>query len=173
MGRHRKLECVLGMEGTRIKKTPIKIKMSDDEAPPVKQRKVNDKQMAGLRKGMEALKAKRESIAKEREEWEVKKSKGELPPDAPKPKPMNAPKPKVVKVPAPPPPEVIQVERKKRELKPNPMLGEMAALRAEVAALKIAVPAKEVVIEKEVDRVVHKDRVVTGSDMLNQIFGFK
>ena len=41
--------------------------MSDDEAPPAKVRKATDKQMAGLRKGMEALKAKREALAKERE----------------------------------------------------------------------------------------------------------
>jgi hypothetical protein len=32
---------------------------------------------------------------------------------------------------------------------------------------------KEVPVEKIVDRVVHKERVVTGSEMLNQIFGLK
>jgi hypothetical protein len=48
-------------------------------------------------------------------------------------------------------------------------------LRAEVSALKA--PSKEVVIdrivEKPIDRVVHKDRVVTGSDLLNAIFNLK
>jgi len=76
--------------------------------------KPNEKQMAGLRKGMEALKAKREAIAKEREEFEEKQKKGEIPADAPKPKPFNAPKkPKVVVVPsAPAEPEVVYKKRK-------------------------------------------------------------
>ena len=153
--------------------------MSDNEsdAVPVKKekRKVSDKQMAALRKGMEALKTKRETLAKEREQFEEKKAKGEIPADAPKPvAPAKAPK--VVKASVPvPPPEVVIVQRKKRETKPNPALAELAALRAEVSALKT--PAKEVtvekVVEKVVDKVIHKDRVVTGSEMLNAIFGLK
>jgi hypothetical protein len=31
----------------------------------------------------------------------------------------------------------------------------------------------EKVVEKPIDRVVHKDRVVTGSDLLNAIFNLK
>ena len=149
--------------------------MSDTEEPPAKKRKVSEKQMAGLRKGMEALKAKREVLAKEREVHEEKKSKGEIPADAPAPKEVR--KPKAVKVIAPPapPPEVVVVQRKPRTNKPNPMIAEMAALRAEVSALKA--PSKEVVVEKVVDRVVdkvvHKDRVVTGSELLNTIFNLK
>ena len=149
--------------------------MSDTEAPPVKTRKVNEKQMAGLRKGMEALKAKREALAKEREVHEEKKSKGEIPADAPAPKEVRKPKAVKVIAPPPPPPEVVVVQRKPRVAKPNPMVGEMALLRAEMAALKT--PAKEVVVEKvvekAVEKVVHKDRVVTGSEMLNTIFGLK
>jgi hypothetical protein len=142
--------------------------MSDAEpdAPPAKKekRKVSEKQMAGLRKGMEALKAKREVLAKEREIHEEKQTKGEIPADAPK----------VVEAPEPVP-EVVVVQRKPRTNKPNPMIAEMAALRAEMSALKA--PAKEVVVEKVVDRVVdkvvHKDRVVTGSELLNTIFNLK
>ena len=149
--------------------------MSDTEAPPVKTRKVNEKQMAGLRKGMEALKAKREVLAKEREVHEEKKAKGEIPADAPAPKEVRKPKAVKVIAPPPPPPEVVVVQRKPRVAKPNPMVGEMALLRAEMAALKT--PAKEVVVEKvvekAVEKVVHKDRVVTGSEMLNTIFGLK
>ena len=149
--------------------------MSDTEAPPVKTRKVNEKQMAGLRKGMEALKAKREALAKEREVHEEKKAKGEIPADAPAPKEVRKPKAVKVIAPPPPPPEVVVVQRKPRVVKPNPALAELALLRTEVAALKT--PAKEVVVEKVVekpiDRVVHKDRVVTGSEMLNTIFGLK
>lgn len=149
--------------------------MSDTEAPPVKTRKVNEKQMAGLRKGMEALKAKREALAKEREVHEEKKSKGEIPADAPAPKEVRKPKSVKVIAPPPPPPEVVVVQRKPRVAKPNPALAELALLRTEVAALKT--PAKEVVVEKvvekAVEKVVHKDRVVTGSEMLNTIFGLK
>jgi hypothetical protein len=131
--------------------------------------------MAGLRKGMEALKAKREALAKEREVHEEKKAKGEIPVDAPAPKEVRKPKAVKVIAPPPPPPEVVVVQRKPRVVKPNPALAELALLRTEVAALKT--PAKEVVVEKvvekAVEKVVHKDRVVTGSEMLNTIFGLK
>lgn len=150
--------------------------MSDDEAPPVKARKVNEKQMAGLRKGMEALKAKREALAKEREVHEEKQTKGEIPADAPKPKFIPNPKPpKVVKVSAPAPePAVIQVERKKREVKVkvavDDVKNELASLRAELSALKKPAEIKEVVKEVPVDRVIEKTKVLTGSEMLNAIF---
>lgn len=150
--------------------------MSDDEAPPVKTRKVNEKQMAGLRKGMEALKAKREALAKEREVHEEKQTKGEIPADAPKPKFIPNPKPpKVVKVSAPPPePAVIQVERKKREVKVkvavDDVKSELAALRSELAAMKKPAEVKEVVKEVAVDRVVEKTKLLSGSEMLNAIF---
>ena len=75
--------------------------MSDSEpdAPPPPKAKATDKQMANLRKGMEALKAKREALAKEKEVFEEKQKKGEIPADAPKPKLAPAPKkPKVVVV---------------------------------------------------------------------------
>jgi hypothetical protein len=66
----------------------------------------------------------------------------------------------------------VIVQRKPRTIKPNPMVAEMAALRAEVSALKA--PSKEVVVEKivdrPVDRVVEKTKVLSGSDLLNQIF---
>jgi hypothetical protein len=149
--------------------------MSDSEpdAPPVKTRKVNEKQMAGLRKGMEALKAKREALAKDREIHEEKKAKGELPADAPLP--VQPKKPKVVKVSAPPPePAVVLVERKKREVKVkvavDDVKNELAALRAEMAALKAPAVVVEKVVEKPVDRVVEKTKLLSGSEMLNAIF---
>ena len=149
--------------------------MSDSEpdAPPVKTRKVNEKQMAGLRKGMEALKAKREALAKDREVHEEKKAKGEIPADAPLP--VQPKKPKVVKVSAPPPePAVIQVERKKREVKVkvavDDVKNELASLRAELSALKKPAEVVEKVVEKPVDRVVEKTKLLSGSEMLNAIF---
>jgi hypothetical protein len=143
--------------------------MSDTEPEPVAKtkRKINEVQMANLRKGMEMMKAKRAA----REDYETKVSKGEdAVPPAPTPKKVKAPK--VVTAPAPPP-EVVVVERKKREVKPNPMVAEMAALRAEMSALKAPAVVKEVVVEKPVEKVVHKERVVTGSEMLNLLFNLK
>jgi hypothetical protein len=148
--------------------------MSDTEpvAPPVKKekRKINEVQMANLRKGMEMMKARRAA----REEYESKVAKGEDVPPPPPPQPKKVKAVKVAAVPEPPP-EVVVVQRKPRVVKPNPALAELAALRAEVSALKT--PAKEVVVEKVVekmvDKVVHKDRVVTGSEMLNAIFNLK
>jgi hypothetical protein len=154
--------------------------MSDSEpdAPPQpkEKRKATEKQLAGLRKGMEALKTKREALAKEREEYEVKKAKGDVPVDAPKPKYVPNPKPpKVVKVvPEAPPPQVIQVERKKRtekaKIEVNEVKSELAALRTELAAMKK--PAEVVVkeVEKPVDRIVEKTKVLSGSELLNSIF---
>ena len=45
--------------------------MSDTEAPPPK-RKASEKQLEGLRKGMAVIKAKREALAKEKEEVKAK-----------------------------------------------------------------------------------------------------
>lgn len=152
--------------------------MSDDEAPPVKTRKVNEKQMAGLRKGMEALKAKRETLAKEREVYEEKQKKGEIPADAPRPKLVPNPKPpKVVKVSAPPPePQVVLVERKKRvdkaKIAVDDVKSELASLRAELSAMKKPAEIKEVIKEVSVpvERIVEKTKVLSGSELLNSIF---
>jgi hypothetical protein len=147
---------------------------SEPEVAPVKKekRKINEKQMANLRKGMEMMKAKRA----EREQFEEKKAKGEIPADAPKPKFIPNPKPpKVVKVSAPPPePAVIQVERKKRaekvKIAVDDVKSELAALRSELSAMKKPVEVKEIVKEVAVDRVVEKTKLLSGSEMLNAIF---
>ena len=148
--------------------------MSDSEPdvpPPVvkkEKRKINEAQMANLRKGLATMKARRQ----EREEFEEKQKKGEIPADAPKPQPPPK-KPKVVKVSAPPPePEVVLVERKKRTEKAkiavDDVKNELASLRAELSALKKPAEVREVVKEVAVDRVVEKK--LTGSEMLNAIF---
>jgi hypothetical protein len=49
-------------------------------------RKVSEAQLANLKHGFEAIKAKREALAKERAEFEEKKQKGEVPADAPIPR---------------------------------------------------------------------------------------
>lgn len=158
--------------------------MSDNDEPPPKKekRKVSDKQMENLKKGMEVMKQKRETLAKEREEFEAKKAAGEIPANAPKPRlQVNPPKlqPKIVHAP-PPAPEEITKARKVRAVKVKVAVDnvmtkdDLAALRNEMmAAMQKPAPdavIKEVPVEKIVDRVVHKERVVTGSDLLNSIF---
>ena len=157
--------------------------MSDNDEPPPKKekRKVTDKQMENLKKGMAVMKEKREALAKEREEFEAKKAKGEIPADAPKPRFQPKPpklQPKIVHT--PPAPEELTVARKARQVKVKvavdtvPTQDDLASLKAEMlAAMQKPAPEpviKEVPVEKVVDRVVNKERVVTGSDLLNSIF---
>ena len=148
--------------------------MSDDEAPVIKtKKKCSVKQLESLRMGMEKMKQKREAIAKEREEHEKKKVAGEIPADAPKPK--YVPEPKKVKITAPAPViPLVTKERKPRVVKPriepDELRSELASLRTELASLKKPAEVKVEVVEKPVDRIVEKMKVVSGSELLNSIF---
>ena len=147
--------------------------MSDDEAPVIKaKKKCTEKQLESLRMGMEKMKQKREAIAKEREEHEKKKEAGEIPADAPKPKYVPEPKKEKLTAPAPVIPLVTK-ERKPRVNKPrvdDEIRSEFASLRTELASLKKPAEVKVEVVEKPVDRIVEKTRVVSGSELLNSIF---
>jgi len=147
--------------------------MSDDEAPVIKtKKKCSEKQLESLRKGMEKIKQKREAIAKEREEHEKKKAAGEIPADAPKPKYVPEPKKEKITAPAPVIPMVTK-ERKPRVNKPrvdDEIRSEFASLRTELAALKKPAEVKVEVVEKPVETVVYKERIVTGSELLNAVF---
>ena len=147
-------------------------------------KKVSEAQLANLKHGFEAIKAKREALAKERAEFEEKKKKGEVPADAPIPRMQKKqPKlqPKVVYV--PPPREEVEKVRKIQQQKVKVAAeglltkDDLAALKAEMmTAMQKPAPepvVKEVPVEKVVEKVVHKERIVTGSEMLNQIFGLK
>ena len=147
--------------------------MSDDEAPVIKpKKKCNEKQLENLRKGMEKMKQKREAIAKEREEHEKKKVAGEIPANAPTPKYVPEPKKEKLTAPAPVIPMVTK-ERKPRVVKPrvsDEVRSELVLLRTEMAALKKPAEVKVEVVEKPVDRIVEKMKVVSGSELLNSIF---
>jgi len=147
--------------------------MSDDEAPVIKtKKKCSEKQLESLRKGMEKIKQKREAIAKEREEHEKKKAAGEIPADAPTPKYVPEPKKEKITAPAPVIPMVTK-ERKPRVVKPrvsDELRSELVLLRTEMAALKKPAEVKVEVVEKPVDRIVEKMKVVSGSELLNSIF---
>jgi hypothetical protein len=127
--------------------------------------------MAGLRKGVEIMKQKREALAKEREAHEEKKKKGEVPLDAPAPKLI--PKPKVVERKT----ENKQVVVKPRKPRtPGVTATDLEAMKTSI--LTALAPKKEEekavvpVPEKVVEKIVQKERVVTGSELLNKVFGF-
>lgn len=155
--------------------------MSDSEpdTPPIKKSKrpVTEKQMGALKKGMAALKSKREAIAVERDDYNKKMAAGEIPPETPAPKLIPKQKTIVKKVSVKPEPILVIEERKKPVMKPKVMTDdlkqELASLRAEMSALKkpAEVKIEEKIVEKPVE--VFRERVVTGSALLDAVFKFK
>ena len=153
-----------------------------DSEPEVKaiKRKPTEKQLENLRKGFAVIKAKREELAKKKEEVKTKIEKGELPEDTPAPtlpkykpriskaKPLRTP----VEVQEPEPVVKPSVPRKKHVSKVSLQLDslkqEMMAMMQKPAEVKTEVVEK--IVEKPVERVVQKERVVSGSELLNKIF---
>ena len=145
-----------------------------------KKRIMSEKQKEGLQKGMAALKAKREALASEKEERkktnEVLKEKGlplVQPPLKIKGKDIQElPKPELVEIKLPPPrkvrsdkgmTKVSSVKAKVDEVKElrlmiEKMVSNPVAPVASVATPRIATPAKE--------------RLLTGSELLNKVFNF-
>jgi dGTP triphosphohydrolase len=159
--------------------------MSDSESDGPKvtkkeKKKCSEAQLANLRKGMEAMKQKREALAKQRIELDEKKKKGEVPEDTPLPK--YVPKPKVVVAKTVKPERVEMAERPVivRERKPRVKQVTATDLEAMKTSILTALApkevektvVKEVPVEKVVEKVVQKERVVTGSELLNKVFGF-
>ena len=148
---------------------------SEPEVKPVKKekRKCTEVQLANLRKGMEAMKQKREAIAKERVEIEEKKQKGEVPADTPLPKFVPKSKTKVVK------PEVVEmsprpvITRTRKPRAPTVTANDLEAMKSSILSAltpqKVEVPVEKIV-EKPVEKIVQKDRIVSGSDLLNAVF---
>ena len=150
---------------------------SEQEVKPVKKEKKvrvpNDAQLEGLRKAHIVLKEKREKLAKEREEHEDKKAKGEVPADAPAPKFVPKPKVKVEKpgvVPMSPRP-VITRPRKERvkQVTATDLEAMKSSILSALTPQKVEVPVEKIV-EKPVEKIVQKDRIVSGSDLLNAVF---
>lgn len=151
--------------------------MSDTEVEPKTKpkRQQTPGQMEGLRKAMAVVKAKREAIAKQKEEVEGKIEKGELPKDTPIPKetrnklkvkPLKIVEPVVVE------PEVKQA-KKPRKTHVSKVAQQLDAFKSEMMAM-VQKPAEvkevEKIVEKPVERIIQKERVVSGSELLNKIF---
>ena len=153
--------------------------MSDTEPEPPKKRKATEKHLEALRKGMAAIKAKREALSKEKEEIKSKIEKGELPEDTPIPKEKQKPRNTIVvkplKVVVPEEPPTVQSLKKARKPHVSKVSQQLDAFKQEMlqmvqkpAEVKTAVVEK--IVEKPVERVIQKERVVSGSELLNKIF---
>jgi hypothetical protein len=149
--------------------------MSDTEEAP-KKRKASEKQLEALRKGMAVIKAKREALAKEKEEVKTKIEKGELPEDTPIPKeyqkPRNTIKVKPIKVEVQAEP-VVQPVKKPRKPHVSKVAQQLESFKSEMMAMvqkPVEVKEVEKIVEKPVERVIQKERVVSGSELLNKIF---
>ena len=152
--------------------------MSDTEEAP-KKRKASEKQLEGLRKGMAVLKAKREALAKEKEEVKTKIEKGELPEDTPIPKAKHKPRNTLVhkplKVEVAPPEPIVQPVKKPRKKHVSRVAEQFDAFKQEMLQMvqkpaEVKTEVVEKVVEKPVEKIIQKERVVTGSEMLNKIF---
>lgn len=160
---------------------------TQEVVPPVKKgknvgRPVSEKQLAALRAGMAKLKEKREAIAKEKDE-RVKtndelKAKG-LPPIEP---PIKLKKKDIVEMKAQAAvlEPVVFKERKVRADKGQPKATSSTALefremKAAFLAMQKPGEVREVIKElpeRVVERVVEKERLLSGSELLNKIFKF-
>lgn len=134
------------------------------EAPPVAvkpKKKASEAQLANLRKGFEALQAKRKAMAE-------KDNEPPPPPPAPVEPPPPPPTPVAVPEPAPAPAPKV-----KRERKPKAPAFDPDSFRNSLLA-DLRSGQTERIVEKPVEKekVVFKDRVVSGSELLNRIFGF-
>jgi hypothetical protein len=158
------------------------------EAEPVKKEKtkrvMSDKQLENLRKGMEVLKQKREAISKEKEE-KAEKKRIENPP--PQSLPVVKAVPAVVEPIAP-----IDLTKKvskprggvakrgidkddfdslRKDILTKPDYEELknsSVSKSDYNELKNMITTKMTPIEKEI--VVHKERLLSGSELLNKIF---
>lgn len=135
------------------------------EAPPVilkPKKKASEAQLANLRKGFEALQAKRKALAEK---------DSEPPPPAPPPAPVEPP-PTPVAVPEPVP-APAPAPKVKKERKPKAPAFDPDSFRNSLLA-DLRSGQTERIVERPVEKekVVFKDRVVSGSELLNRIFGF-
>jgi hypothetical protein len=124
-----------------------------------KKRVMSDAQREGLKKGLEALKAKREAKAKEKEEAKAKLTKpiAELLPIQPI-EPIKDQSP------------TIQSLVKKRDRAPKVNVADFAKFKEDVIQNISQIKSTPAPVVQE--KVVEKQVYLTGSDLLNKIFNF-
>jgi len=130
--------------------------------PTKKKRVMSDAQREGLKKGLDALKAKREAMAKAKEEAKAKLTKPIaelLPPEPIQPiEPINDQSP------------TTQPLVKKRDRAPKVNVADFAKFKEDV--IQNITQIKSVPAPVIHEKVVEKQVYLTGSDLLNKIFNF-
>ena len=145
----------------------IEVEMPPNKDPPPeapkKKREITDKQRENLSKGMAILKAKRESKAKKDDEPEPQV-------EAPAPAPAPAPPP-----PTPVAPEQPKKERKPRVVKNYLTTEDFNSFKSELLT-SLRPPQQQQQQERYVaptptpSAVTTKERVISGSELLNKLF---
>lgn len=154
---------------------PVVIKSGDLSSTKPK-KKASEAQLANLRKGFEALQAKRKALAEKDSEPPVSRGLDPTPPPAPV-EPPPLPTPVAVPAPAPAPAPVSQgldpKPKVKKERKPKAPAFDPDSFRNSLLA-DLRSGQTERIVERPVEKekVVFKDRVISGSELLNRIFGF-
>jgi hypothetical protein len=143
-----------------------------------KGRKVNEKQMEGLRKGMEALKAKREAAKEKKAEKKEESSDDEAPapPPAPKVKKLMTSDTILEAIPIKP------ARTRRSPAKPKAEQGSLYASKNDFESFKTQVieTIKTTPVVKEVEKVVDRvvevvvekpvEKQISGSQLLDRIF---
>lgn len=129
-----------------------------------KGRVMSDAQREGLKKGLEALKAKREAKAKEKE----LKPKETQPQPINQPEPINQPLPIINQVPA----ENVPLVKPKRDRQPKVNVSDLSKFKDDIIGNIREIQSKPAPVEKVIERVIEKPVYLTGSDLLNKIFNF-
>ena len=134
-----------------------------------KKRKATPAQLENLRKGFQALQAKRKALTEKQDEPAPVLAPAPILAPAPAPilAPAPAPAPPPAPAPAPPPVPPPPVRQRKQKFDPDSF---RTSLLADLRAGQPERIVEDRIVEKE--KVVFKDRVVSGSELLNRIFGF-
>jgi hypothetical protein len=140
-----------------------------------KKRKATPAQLENLRKGFQALQAKRKALTEKQDE----PAPAPILAPPPAPAPILAPPPVQAPVPVPPPVQAppLPVRQRKQKFDPDSFRTSLLAdLRGsgwspdQTSGGQPERIVEDRIVEKE--KVVFKDRVVSGSELLNRIFGF-
>ena len=137
-----------------------------------KGRPPTEKQLENLRKGMEAMKVKREALKLKKEESLRRAAAGE---------PLSDDEPEPPKAPLPPPVLYVKPSRADKGIKKSTYVSRddfdslkttlLETIKSSAApALPPIETIKEVPVEKVVERIVEREKVVSGSEMLDRLF---
>ncbi len=136
-----------------------------------KGRPPTEKQLENLRKGMEAMKVKRETLKLKKEESLRRAAAGE---------PLSDDEPEPPKPPPPPPVLYVKPSRADKGIKKSTYVSRddfdslkttlLETIKQSSAPAVEKIVEKEVPVERIVDREVIREKVLTGSDMLDRLF---